>query len=52
LVALRQAAIRNDEPAIKAALSQLVQGYTPATNELDTLPVVSKTSREAEVSTV
>jgi FlaA1/EpsC-like NDP-sugar epimerase len=52
LVTLRQAAIRNDEPAIKAALLQLVQGYTPATNELDTLPVVSKTSREAEVSTV
>jgi FlaA1/EpsC-like NDP-sugar epimerase len=34
LVALREAAVRNDEHAIKKTLSQLVQGYKPAENEL------------------
>lgn len=34
LVALRQAAVLNDEQAIKKTLRQLVQGYTPAENEL------------------
>jgi FlaA1/EpsC-like NDP-sugar epimerase len=34
LVALRQAAVRNDETTIKDTLTQLVQGYSPATKEL------------------
>jgi FlaA1/EpsC-like NDP-sugar epimerase len=34
LVALRQAAVRNDETTIKNTLTQLVQGYSPATKEL------------------
>jgi FlaA1/EpsC-like NDP-sugar epimerase len=34
LVELRQSAVRNDEAAIKKTLKQLVDGYTPAENEL------------------
>ena len=34
LVELRQAAVHDDEKAIKHTLKQLVQGYAPAENEL------------------